>query len=101
MMLTGRGLLSLKTCHTLLSSFEARLTVHDLRLCPLCHYAFPHTGQASGEEVTITAATVLEEDHCPFLCSLCFIVRRFGLGNAFQDCYITAVTGTDVDLSSV
>lgn len=66
----------------------------------LCHYAFPHTGQASGEEVTITVAIVLEEN-CPFLCSLYFIVRRFGLGNAFQDCYITAVTGTDVDLSSV
>lgn len=31
------------------------------------------------------------------LCS----VRTFGLGNAVKSCYITAVTGTDVDLSSV
>ncbi len=44
---------------------------------------------------------VSKEDHCPSLCSFYFIVRRFGLGSAFQNCYITAVTGTDVDLSSV
>lgn len=107
MMLTGLGLLSLKTCLILFLQSLCAATlkpvwlIYDSHLCPLCHYAFPRTGQASGAEVTITVARVLEEDHCPFLFSLYFIVRRFGLGNAFQNCYITAVTGTDVDLSSV
>lgn len=32
---------------------------------------------------------------------VCSVVRTFGLGNALKGCYITAVTGTDVDLSSV
>lgn len=45
------------------------------------------------------AAVKVQEDHCPPLRSFSFIVRRTGLGNAFQNCYITAVTGTDVDLS--
>lgn len=67
----------------------------SLRFAPL------RRGQASGAQVVMKVAAVLQEDDCPSLCSFYFIVRRFGPGNAFQNCYITAVTGTDVDLSSV
>lgn len=103
-MLNGLGLLGLKTCLILFlqsATLKPIWLIYDLRLCPLCHYAFLHTGHAAGAEVIITVASGLEEDHCPSLCSLYFIVRRFGFGNAFQNCYITAVSGTDVDLSSV
>lgn len=48
-------------------------------------------------------AAVPKEDRCASLCPVFFyfIVTRFGLGKAFQNCYVTAVTGTDVDSSSV
>lgn len=77
-----------------------------LNLPPRAHVLFGRLfsvrGQASRVEVTVKAAAVVQEDHCPSLRSFYFIVRRLGLGNAFpQTCYVTAVTGTDVDLSSV
>lgn len=77
----------------------------DCNLCDSCLYplqlAVRHLGQTSGVQVIIIAPVVVQKDHCPSPYSVYFIVRRFGLENAFQNCYITPVTGTDVDSSSV
>lgn len=74
--------------------------LRDSCLCPL-QFAARHMGQASGAQVIQIVSVVAQKDHCPSPHSVYFIVRRFGLENAFQNCYITPVTGTDVDLSSV
>lgn len=112
-MLNGFALLSLKTCH---SQSPLVVTLHN-RIVTWRTPAPPSTPgsssrcslQAPGLEVSVKkkkkkekkVAAVIQEDHCPSLRSFYFIVRRFGLGNAFQYGYIRAVTGTDVDLSSV
>lgn len=106
-MLNGFALISLKTCHsyprlivTLHNTRVTHMAPASPRACILFSFLFFIRARLL-VIATLKVAAVIQEDHCPVLCSFYFILRRSGLGNAFQKCYITAVTGTDVDLSSV
>lgn len=89
----------------LLLLLHSHFAQKECNLCDSCLYplqlALRHVGQATGVQVILIVSVVVQEDHCPSPYSVYFIVRRFGLENALQNCYITPVTGTDVDLSSV